>query len=95
MPGYARTHACLASGSARPTAHGETAAHRRASLVSLRSWPRNVPVVKKALVLLVCGFALYYLLTAPTQAADAVEGAFNAVIEAFGNVGVFVQELFE
>lgn len=52
-------------------------------------------MVKKALVLLVCGFALYYLLTAPTQAADAVEGAFNAVIEAFGNVGVFVQELFE
>ncbi len=52
-------------------------------------------MLKKALALLVIGFAVYYLLTAPTQAADAVEGAFNAVIDAFGNVGVFVQELFE
>ncbi len=41
------------------------------------------------------GFAVYYLLTTPAEAADAVGGAFDAVIEAFGNIGVFVQELFE
>lgn len=45
-------------------------------------------------MLLVAGFAIYYLLTAPQEAANAVSGAFDAVIEAFSKVGVFVQELF-
>lgn len=52
-------------------------------------------MLKKLLAVLVVGFAIYYLLTAPAAAADAVDGAFSAVIEAFGNVGVFVQELFD
>ncbi|MFT4299532.1 MAG: hypothetical protein QM597_07860 [Aeromicrobium sp.] len=51
-------------------------------------------MAKKAIVGLVAAFALYYLLTAPAQAADVVQGAFEAVMEAFGAVGVFVQELF-
>jgi hypothetical protein len=50
-------------------------------------------VLKKVLALLVIGFIVYYLLTAPAGAADAVSGAFDAVIEAFGQVGIFVDEL--
>jgi hypothetical protein len=50
-------------------------------------------VLKKVLGLLVIGFIVYYLLTAPAGAADAVSGAANAVIEAFGQIGVFVDEL--
>lgn len=51
-------------------------------------------VVKKLAVLLVVGFALFYLLTAPDAAADAVSGAFTAVIDGFGQLSVFVNELF-
>jgi len=43
-------------------------------------------VLKKVLGLLVIGFIVYYLLTAPAGAADAV-------IDAFGQVGIFVDEL--
>lgn len=43
--------------------------------------------------MLIVGFVIYYLLTAPAGAADAVSGAFDAVIEAFGQVGIFVNEL--
>ena len=50
-------------------------------------------MLKKALALLVIGFIVYYLLTAPAGAAEAVSGAFDAVIEAFGQVGIFVDEL--
>lgn len=50
-------------------------------------------VLKKVVALLVVGFIVYYLLTAPAGAADAVSGAFNAVIEAFGQVGIFIDEL--
>ncbi len=50
-------------------------------------------VLKKVLGLLVIGFIVYYLLTAPAGAADAVSGAMSAVIDAFGQVGVFVDEL--
>lgn len=49
--------------------------------------------MKKVLTLLVIGFAVYYLLTAPQGAADAVSNAFGAVIDGFGQVGVFVNEL--
>ena len=52
-------------------------------------------MLKKLLAVLVVGFAVYYLLTAPAEAANAVDGAFSAVIDAFGSVVVFVQELFE
>jgi hypothetical protein len=50
-------------------------------------------VLKKVAALLVIGFIVYYLLTAPAGAADAVSGAFDAVIDAFGQVGIFVDEL--
>ena len=45
------------------------------------------------ITLLVVGFAVYYLLTAPAGAADAVSNAFGAVMDAFSQVGVFVNEL--
>jgi hypothetical protein len=50
-------------------------------------------VLKKLLVLLVAGFVLYYLLTAPSGAAEVVRGALDAILDAFGQVGVFVSEL--
>ncbi len=49
--------------------------------------------MKKVLGLLVIGFIAYYLLTAPAGAADAVTGAMSAVLDAFGQVGIFVDEL--
>jgi hypothetical protein len=50
-------------------------------------------VLKKVMSLLVLGFIVYYLLTAPQGAADAVSGAASAVIDAFGQVGIFVDRL--
>ncbi len=44
-------------------------------------------------MLLIAGFAVYYLLTAPEGAAEAIRNAFNAVIDAFGQIMVFVNEL--
>lgn len=49
--------------------------------------------MKKAVVLFVVGFALYYLFSTPDDAATAVRGAFDAAINAFGQVGVFVSGL--
>ncbi len=53
----------------------------------------NGGVLKKVIGLLVIGFVAYYLLTAPAGAADAVSGAATAIIDAFGQIGVFVNEL--
>ena len=50
-------------------------------------------MLKKVITLLVVGFGVYYLLTAPAGAADAISDAFGAVMDAFGQVGVFVNEL--
>lgn len=50
-------------------------------------------MIKKALTILVIGFGVFYLLTEPAAAADAVSGAFGGVMRAFDNVTVFVQEL--
>lgn len=50
-------------------------------------------MLKKAVTLLVIGFVVYYLLTAPEGAADAVSNAAGAVIDAFSQVGVFLNEL--
>ncbi|MGZ5368968.1 hypothetical protein [Aeromicrobium sp.] len=50
-------------------------------------------MLKKVVVLLVAGFAVYYLLTAPQGAAEAVRNAFNAVLDAFGQIMVFFNEL--
>ena len=44
-------------------------------------------------MLLVAGFAVYYLLTAPEGAAVAIRNAFNAVIDAFGQIMVFSNKL--
>jgi hypothetical protein len=54
---------------------------------------KNGDVLKKVITLLVIGFVIYYLLTAPAGAADAVSNAAGAVMDAFGQVGVFVNEL--
>ena len=54
---------------------------------------KNGVVLKKVITLLVVGFGVYYLLTAPAGAADAVSNAASAVIDAFSQVGVFVNEL--
>lgn len=54
----------------------------------------NGYVLKKVVMLLIVGFVVYYLLTAPAGAADAVRNAFGAVIDAFGQVNVFVNNLF-
>ena len=50
-------------------------------------------MLKKALAALILGFAVFYLLTAPAGAADAVSNAADAVMDGFGQVGVFVNEL--
>ncbi len=50
-------------------------------------------MLKKVITLLVVGFGVYYLLTAPAGAADAVSNAASAVIDAFSQIGVFVNEL--
>lgn len=53
----------------------------------------NEVVLKKVVAVLVLGFAVFYLLTAPAGAADAVSNAAGAVMDGFEQVGVFVNEL--
>jgi hypothetical protein len=53
----------------------------------------NGRVLKKVIALLVIGFAVYYLLTAPAGAADAVSDAAGGLMDAFQQVGVFFDEL--
>jgi len=53
----------------------------------------NGLVLKKIGTLLIIGFGVYYLLTAPAGAADAVSNAAGAVFDGFGQIGVFVNEL--
>ncbi|MGH3322577.1 MAG: hypothetical protein ACRDN9_20860 [Streptosporangiaceae bacterium] len=50
-------------------------------------------MVKKAVVLLAVGFAVYYLFTAPEGAAVAVRGAADAVINGFGQLMRFFSRL--
>lgn len=50
-------------------------------------------VLKKVITLLVVGFVVYYLLTAPAGAADAVSNAAAKLMDGFSRVGVFVNEL--
>lgn len=51
------------------------------------------PVLKKIGTLLIIGFGVYYLMTAPEGAADAVSNAAGAVGDGFRQLGVFVNEL--
>ncbi|MCW2825234.1 MAG: hypothetical protein JWQ91_2151, partial [Aeromicrobium sp.] len=45
-------------------------------------------MLKKVILLLVIGFALYYLLTTPADAAEVVGDAFGAIMDAFRQIGV-------
>ena len=49
---------------------------------------------KKLLIWALLAFAGFYLFTQPTNAANAVGGAFSAVGSAFGSVITFLTALF-
>lgn len=50
-------------------------------------------MLKKLLLLFVVGFVIYFLMTSPSGAADAVKGIASAIGVAFQQVGVFVSDL--
>ena len=50
-------------------------------------------MLKKVLLLLVVGFAAFYLLTRPEGAANAVEGATVGVVGAFESIARFLTSL--
>lgn len=50
-------------------------------------------MLKKVITLLIVGFIIYYLLNTPASAADAVSDAFGGIVDAFGQIGVFFDEL--
>ena len=50
-------------------------------------------MLKKVFLLLLVGFAIYYLLSTPDDAADFVSSAFSGIMDAFQQVGVFFNEL--
>jgi hypothetical protein len=52
-------------------------------------------VAKKGLTLLVVAFAVFYLLTQPEAAADALQGAADGVLRAFDQVVRFITALFD
>lgn len=49
--------------------------------------------VKKSITVLVIGFAAFYLFTQPERAADAIQGAFQAVIDGFDQIVKFFTAL--
>jgi hypothetical protein len=51
-------------------------------------------VAKKVLAALAIAFAVYYLITEPQGAADAVSGAASVVVDAFNSIITFFTELF-
>jgi hypothetical protein len=50
-------------------------------------------VDKKSVALLAVAFAAFYLVTQPENAADAVNGALDAVVEAVQAIGQFFDAL--
>ena len=50
-------------------------------------------MAKKALMLLVVAFAVFFLLSRPESAADSVQGAGGAVMDGFDRVARFFTEL--
>lgn len=50
-------------------------------------------MLKKIITLLLVGFVIYYLLNTPASAADVVSDAFDAIMDAFQQIGVFFNEL--
>ncbi|MGH8866946.1 MAG: hypothetical protein ACRDYU_02985 [Actinomycetes bacterium] len=51
-------------------------------------------MAKKALTWLAIAFALFYVLSAPNDAAGAVREVASGLREAFDSVAVFVESLF-
>jgi hypothetical protein len=64
--------------------------HPGARSAALQTWT----VVKKVFLGLAIGFVLYYLVTEPRGAADAVREAASAVGDAFESVVAFLTRLF-
>jgi hypothetical protein len=50
-------------------------------------------VVRKSIWVLAIGFAAFYLLSQPRDAADAIQTAFEAVIDAFQQILTFFKAL--
>ncbi len=48
--------------------------------------------MKKAVILVVGLFVLWYLLSSPASAADTVRSIYDVTVEAFTQVGVFLSE---
>jgi hypothetical protein len=53
----------------------------------------NGRVLKKVFLLLLVGFAIYYLLSTPDDAANFVSSSFSGIMDGFQQVGVFFNEL--
>ena len=66
---------------------------RRACRAPSRSRGRKSDVVKKALLALALAFVIYYLVTEPVGAADAVRNAASAVGTAFESIVAFFSRL--
>jgi len=50
-------------------------------------------VVKKSLAILVVAFAAFYLFSQPEKAADAIQGAFDAVLNGIDQIIAFFTAL--
>ena len=50
-------------------------------------------VVKKSITVLVIGFAAFYLFSQPEKAADAIQGAFDAVLNGIDQIIAFFTAL--
>jgi hypothetical protein len=74
--------------SSRPAPSGEPLSAARPAAL------QTCTVVKKVLLGLAIGFVLYYLVTEPRGAADAVRGAAAAVGDGFESVVAFLTRLF-
>jgi hypothetical protein len=55
---------------------------------------RRTVVVKKVLAALAIAFLVYYLITQPQAAADAVSAVGSALVSAFNSIITFFTELF-
>jgi hypothetical protein len=57
--------------------------------------PRTECALKKLLGVVAIAFAVFYMMTQPNEAADAVRGAVSIVGDAFESFVTFVTALFE
>lgn len=72
----------------------ETHSQRRACLVRSTRCATTWIVVKKLLFWLAVAFVVYYLVTEPVVAADAVKGAVATVGDGFESLVSFLTRLF-